>query len=397
MSTLASRAELVKLGRMLELEPEALTFLGDVPAGQLRNLRVAVHELLFQQDRVAFQRLAAVAARLPVWLSVALCERPGPVLAARLTAEIPARRAAQVGARVSTAFAADVCVHLDPRRGRDLIRQLPVERIVEVAQALVARRDFVTMSRFVDYLPDETIRTVAEAIEDEAALLRVAFFVGSKNRLDHLFRTLPRERLQTMMLKVEEEAEELLPAFLSMLIHVSYGLKSELGDLAAAQGASVLAGYVRATQELGLWGEVLPVVAAMSEASRRTVVNLPVLSEPDVQESIVRAADEQGLWGLVLPLVALMDDGNREAVAGIVASRARDTLVKAADAALMGEQWEPLLDLVRRMPPAQRKEFGGVVAAFGDVDPELVGRIARRARAHGFEVALNGRASRAAG
>jgi hypothetical protein len=390
VSKLATEAELVKLGRMLELEPRALGFLGEVPAEQLRELRIAVHERVFQQDRVAFERLAAVATRLPTRLSLMLADRTGPVLAARVTAEMPAKRAAHVAARVSTGFAADVCLHLDPRRGRDLIRLLPVERIVDVARELVARGDFVTMSRFVDYLPDETIRAVEEAIEDEAALLRVAFYIGSKNRLDHLFRTIPRERLEAMMLRVQQEAAELLPAFLSLLVHVSYGLKRELGDLVAAQDATVLTGYVRATQELGLWPDVLPVVAAMSEGSRRRVVNLSVLGEPDVQRSIVHAADDHGLWGIVLPLVGLMDGANREAVAAIVASGQRDTLVKAADAALMGEQWEPLLDLVARMPAPKQKALAGVVAGYRAVDPELLSRLALRARDHGFAVSLSG-------
>jgi hypothetical protein len=187
-----------------------------------------------------------------------------------------------------------------------------------------------------------------------------------------------------MILRVEAEAAELLPAFLSLLIHVSYGLKRELGDLAAAQDEAVLTGYVRAAHEQGLWIDVLPVVAAMSEASRHRVVNLPILREPDVQESIVRTADEQRLWGLVLPLVELMDDGNREAVATILACKTRGALESAADAALMGERWEPLLDLVRRMPAARQEEFAAIVQGFGAVDPELVSRIASRAEALGF-------------
>lgn len=387
MSRLATRAELDKLGRTLDLDPAALGFLADVPAEQLRGLRVAVYELLFADDRVLFARLAWLACRLPAGMGAALGQRVlGPMLTARVAAEMPARRAAEIGVRMPIPFWADVCVHLDPRRTRDLIRQLPPQLVVDVARELVERRDFMTMSRFVDFLPDTTAQAVVEAIEDEGALLRVAFYMGSKNRIDHLFRMLPRERLQALLLQVEDESRDLLPSFLSLLIHVSYGLKRELGDLAAAQGHAVLAGYVRATQEQGMWADLLPVVAAMSQDARRTVVNLPILREPAVQESILRAADEHSFWGLVLPLVELMDEANRVLVADVLAARPPAALEHAAHAALMGEHWEPLLDLVRRMPLERQRELGRVVGTFGEVDPDLVRRISHRAEAHGFAV-----------
>jgi hypothetical protein len=129
---------------------------------------------------------------------------------------------------------------------------------------------------------------------------------------------------------------------------------------------------------------MLPVVAAMSDNARQKVVNLPVLREPAVQESIIRAADDEGLWGIVLPLVQLMDDANREAVAAIVAGRGRETLQKAADSALMGEQWEALLDLVRRMPQPKHEELAAIVRSLGEVDPDLSRRIAGRAEAMGL-------------
>jgi hypothetical protein len=253
----------------------------------------------------------------------------------------------------------------------------------------VRRGDFMTMSRFVDFLSDAAIRRMVEAVEDDAALLWIAYYMGSKNRLDHLFLMLSERRLERLLVRVEEEADRLLAPFLSLLIHVGYGLKRTLGDLAAAQDEAVLTGYVRAVHEQGLWADLLPVVGVMSQRSRERVVNLPVLSEPEVQEGIVRATDEHELWGLTLELVELMDDANREAVATIVARSEPATLRRAIDAALLGELWEPLLDLVRRMPEARREQFAAIVVRdIGGVDPELLHRIARRAQA--YDVALTG-------
>lgn len=392
MSRLAVRAELDKLGRTLALEPAELAFLEDVPAEQLRALRIAVYERLFDEDSRLFRRLALLFGRLPPGPSVALARRAGPLLSARTAAELTSQRTLEVVARAPVPFVADICVNLDPRRTRDLLRRLPVERVVAIARELASRRDYISMSRFVDFFSDEAIVAVAEALDDEA-LMWVGFYIGSKNRLDHLLRTLPPERLARLVATVSGGSGELLAPFLSLLVHVSYGLKRELGDLVAAQDEAVLETLVRAAHEQDLWVDVLPTVATLSDRSQRRVVNLAVLREHAVQESIVGDADREGLWGTLLPLVALMDCANREAVAQIVAGRERATLERATQAALMGERWEVLLDLVARMPAGKQGELAEIVDALGQVDPELARRVARRAREHG----VSSTAPRAAG
>jgi hypothetical protein len=375
MSKLATAAEIDKLAQTLAVQPPALAFLQDVPAEQLRAFRIAIYERLLDEDKGLFERLARLLARMPSGIAARMALRVGPLVTARTAAALVSRQAVEVAQRLPTPAAADIAAYLDPRRAHELLGHLPTQRIVDIALELLARRDFITMSRFVEYLPDDAIRAVVETTEDEGALLRVAFYMGSKNRLDHLFRMLTPQRLERMIVRVQEESEELLPAFLSLLIHVSYALKRELGDFAAQQDDAVLDGYIRATQEHGLWADMLPVVAAMSPQARRRVVNLAVLRDPIVQESIVDTADERRLWGLVLPMVELMDDANREAVASILARKDTAALEAAADAALMGEYWPALLDLVRRMPERQQVDFAAIVRRYGDVDPELVERV----------------------
>lgn len=384
MSQLAVRSELDKLGLALGVDTEALGFLDHVAAEQLQAMRVAIYEVLYREDRVLFRRMGAVAKRLPVGLALQIAERLGPLLTARVASEMPSGRGVEIAKRMSATFAADVCVDLDPRRTRDLIAHLPTGWMVEVALELARRRDFVTMSRFVDFVSDEAVQGVVAALQDEASLLRVAFYMGAKNRMDHFFRMLPPKRLEGLILRVEDEPDELLPALLSLLIHVSYDLKRELGNIAAAQDESVLTGYVRATQRLDLWPDILPVVGAMSEPFRGKVVNLPILSEPAVQERVVGAADDHGLWGILLPLVQMMNASTRAALAGIIAARDGATLQGAGDAALMGEQWDSLLDLVALMPPAKQDELVAIVCAFGEVDPDLLRRVAAGAGQRGL-------------
>lgn len=375
MSRIAVDAELQKLAQTLELEREALSFCEEVPAEQLRALRISIYERLYEEDRKLFERVAWIVGHLPAGLAAAAAERAGPLLTARAAAEMPASVGAALAMRIPARTLADACLHLDPRRTRDMLLRLPHERVVEVARLLVADGEYMTMSRFVDFISDEAIRAVEAALPDEGDLLRIAFFMGSKNRVNHLFEMLPEERRRRMIVRVEEEADELLAPFLSLLIHVSYALKRELGDLAAEQDQRVLDGFVRAAHEMRLWADMLPVVAAMSPSARQRVVNLPILGELEVQERVIEVADEHRLWGIVLPMIGAMQDDNREAVAMIVARRPRATLAQAADAALLGEQWQVLFDLVRRMPADARRQFAEIVDELGAVDPELVERL----------------------
>jgi hypothetical protein len=388
MSRVGVRPEIAKLARALELDPAALSFLSETPAADLRAFRVAFYERLFHEDEVASRRLAAMAERLPTAIAVRVAQMLGPVVTARVAADMRWTRALEMTSRLPPVFLADVCEHLDPRRTRDVVTRLPADLLIPVARELVARGDHMTMSRFVDFVPDATVAAIEDAIADEGALLLVAFYMGSKNGVDRLFRRLSSERLARLLVRVQERPDELLPPFLALLVHVSYKLKRELGDLAASQDEAIVSGLMRATQQLGLWGDVLGVVAAMSEDSQRRVANLPALAEEGVQASIIHAADERELWGVVLGLVALMEDANRNAVAAELSLAPRTSLARATDAALTGERWDVLLDLVRRLDPDSQRDFAEVAEVLGDVDPELLGRIAERARRHGLAVAV---------
>jgi hypothetical protein len=386
VSRLGTLSEIDKLSATLGLDRPELAFLAEIPPQDLRSLRVSIYERLFDQDRVVFERLAVGAIRLPPRLATKLAVALGPLITARVALEVPQRKALEIANRVPIEFFADAAAYLDPRRLRDMIAQLDPDRLTAVGLELIARGDFMTISRFIDFVTDEQVQATIAAIDDEASILRIAFYMGSKNRMDHLFRSLPEARLRRMVVRVEERGEELLPAFLSVLIHVSYTLKRELGDIIADQDEPVLTGYIRATQDSELWPDVLPFVATMSPVSTRKVVNLPILAEPEVQAAIIETADCHDQWGLVLPMIRTMNGSNRDAVASIIAGMGPDTLARAADAALLGEHWDTLLDLATRMPDSAQEVLGTLIARMLEpFDPDLLARIAAQAAALGMD------------
>lgn len=386
MSRLSTRAELLKLARVLGVEAAQLACLDNIPAEELRRFRAAVDELLFSQEQVLIRRAARIARWLPVWIQVVLARwLLGPMLTARLAGELPARRSVQVVMRLPPEFIADAIVHLDPRRVRDLIQMLPVQFIIAVAREVVQRHDFITIGHLVEYLPDEAVRAVEPLISDPGDLLQVAFFLESRNRVDHLVHLLPAERIRAGILLVQDASRrELWPMILALLANVSYALKRELGEMAAQQGEAVLNALVNAIQEEDLWEDVLPVVTSLAPDTRRRMANLPILNDPGVLDTIVRDASRADLWGAALPLVGLMDEPLRARVASIADQLPRDASERAVYAALLGEHWEVLLDLVGRMSPAKQREFAEIVQAYAVTDPELGERIARGAESRGF-------------
>ena len=385
MTRLAARAEVLKLCRTLGADPEALCFLERLPAEQVRELRRAVYDRFFLFDRKLFDRVTRAFRRLPFWLGAWMARLAGPLLTARVAGDLPARQAARMAQRLPPAFVADVCLYLDPRCAHDLIHALPTAAILPIALELLQRRDWITTGRFVDFLPDEAIRAVLEHIENDEMLLRISFFVESPNRLDHVVHLMPAERLRQAILLAVDESRDLLTEVMSLIIHVSYALKRELGDLAAAQDESVLDRVVEAAHAQQLWTDLLPAISVLSETAQHKVVNLPILREdPAVLCSILDAAHRGALWGDVLPLVRYMDEPMRMAVARFAGNLPVDALEGAADAALLGEHWEALLDIARRIPEPRQRVWAAIVKRYGEVDTDLLARIARRAGELGF-------------
>jgi hypothetical protein len=375
MSQLASQAEVIKLGRLFDVDPTTVAFLEGVPPEALRLLRESITEYLYEEDQQMFRALAPLVGRVPVKLAIVIANRVHPMLIGGIAAMLKPTRMVTLASALPIALLADVGVYVDPRRIREVLRLLPTDVIVDVALELEARGDFATISRFIDFVADDTLRAVEEAIPDETALLKVAFMMESKNRVDHIFRMLPRERIERLLQRIQDDPAGLLSEFLSLLVHVSYGFKRELGDIFASQAEDLINEYILEVNRRGLWTDVLPVVAAMSPDSQERVVNLPALREDSVQRSILVTADEYDMWGVVLPMIGQMGAESRAAVGDIMTSLPQSSLKAATEAALLAECWPVLIDLVAGMPAGKQSEFGGVLRDIGEVDPALHVRI----------------------
>ncbi|TNC21441.1 hypothetical protein [Amycolatopsis alkalitolerans] len=195
---MSSDAEVRKLARVLGVSPERFDYLHDVPPEDLRLLRASVTSVLYDAHLDVLERMAGASRLLPVPLLARMAERVfGPVLSARIAGLVEVGRGVDIASRLSPAFLSDVAAELDPRRAAGIIAGLPVPVAVDVAAELSRRRDWITIARFVDILPERTITACLEVIPDKALPL-VARMVDDPARVHYVTDLLPQHRLDAI-------------------------------------------------------------------------------------------------------------------------------------------------------------------------------------------------------
>jgi hypothetical protein len=193
-----SHAEVVKLARLLDRAPEQLEHLERIPLADLRALREQITDVLFSAQGTALGRLAAASRVLPIGLIATIAEKAfGPLVSARIAGLLEPSRAVEVAAKLPPAFLADVAIELDPRRASDVIAKIPAAQIAGVTRELIRRDEHVTMGRFVGHLSDEALVAAMNEMDDDV-LLQVTFVLEEQERLEHLLRLLPEERLASI-------------------------------------------------------------------------------------------------------------------------------------------------------------------------------------------------------
>ena len=187
--------ELLRLARLLKVDPDRLDPLSGLPVEDLRTLRDRIAERLFEEGRDAFQRAANVANFVPAPLAAKLAEHAlGPVLAARTTAVTPPQKAVELSGRFSAGFLADVAEEIDPRVVDDLVESLPPKVVAAVGRELAAREEWLVMADFVGGISSAALVATVEALSTES-ILRISVYLEDPDRLDEVVALLDDERL----------------------------------------------------------------------------------------------------------------------------------------------------------------------------------------------------------
>lgn len=260
---LETQAEVLKLERLIGVEEGTFCFLEAVDAAELRDLRERVTDSLFDAGGPALAKLGAAAKLLPSPIVANICESSfGPLLSARAAASIDPAKAVEVAGRMSPGFLTDTTIELDPRRVARIIAGVPPDLVEPVATELGRRGEYVTMGRFLAYMPDETLAVAMASISDEA-LLRTAFVLEQKDRLDHALGLLEPDRIAGVLRCAAEEG--LWPEALDLLGNISEERRAAIAEVLAGLGDDAITGLVTAASDAQVWDSLVPVVGAMSD------------------------------------------------------------------------------------------------------------------------------------
>jgi len=223
-----AEAERRKLAHSLGVEPERLSMLAGLPAEEVRALRRQIADALFRADRQHFVRVAALAKAVPVAVAARLTEAVLPALLAARTAELlePAR-AAELVARISDGYLADVSAAMDASRAPAVIAAIPPERVAAVAAELGRRGEWVVIGGFVSQVSDQALaRSVA--VFDGGQLLRIGYVLDDADRLDRVTGLLSDRQLDELL--AAAAADGLWTEFTDLLDRLGPAQRSRLAD-----------------------------------------------------------------------------------------------------------------------------------------------------------------------
>ncbi|MDQ6835962.1 MAG: hypothetical protein M3016_07210 [Actinomycetota bacterium] len=294
-----SRAEVLKLARILHRDPESLSYLEDVPLADLQALRDQATDVLWSADGAAIGRLAAAGKLLPAGLNATLSERAfGPLLSARLAGQLEPDRAIDVAAKLPTGFLTDVAIELDPRRASEVIAGIPPQRIADITSELIRRGEYVTMGRFVGHISDAALRAALGAM-DNGALLRVGFVMEDKDGLERLVAMLPARRMDGIIAAAAEQ--DLWLEALDLLSHLSEDRSRRIVHDALELEDAALESIVATVIEHELWAEVLLIAERDAVLQAKLADRLPALSAAQ-RKALARRAVQEGVIERLGPL-----------------------------------------------------------------------------------------------
>lgn len=267
VASLEVRAEQLKLGRTLGVPAHELNFLESAPPGELKALREAIADDLFDGDAHHFAGMIKLARRLPIALSAQVAQHAlGPELSARAATLLDPGMAADFVRRLPAAFLADVAVAADVAKLAPQLGGLPLEKIGAIATELAAREEWIPMGGFVSHLSDAELDAALAALDAEA-LLRTGFVMEDKSRVDAVVARVSDAQLADYLRTAI--AQDLLPEALDLATHLKARqrkrMAARLDDLSDAELAALAA---RVRSEPLLETAAQPLLAVASERVR---------------------------------------------------------------------------------------------------------------------------------
>ena len=313
MTTLATRAEIVKLARELMIEPDDIAFLEGASPEALRQFRNSVRRQIDAPHKKMLGALAKASSLIPNSISATIATRHfGPMLCGMVAAELPPEKAKAMIGHLDVDFLADVCPYIDPDAATPIIRTLDTSVMEPVMKVLLSRKDYVTMARFIGALTEAQLRAIVPLVESGKDILMAAFNAEDMNRFDVVLADLPVTRLRGIIQAAVDN--DLFVETLTVLGHVSDSTLARIADAATDLGPEVLAQLVESTYRAEAFTEFLPLARVMSADKLPILANLDVW-QGELLTASLRSADTAEGREAAARLVGAIDNADRRAVA----------------------------------------------------------------------------------
>ncbi|MEC3917609.1 hypothetical protein [Nocardia sp. CDC160] len=304
MTSLAARAEVVKLARELQVAPEDLAFLLDSDPVAVRRVRRGIYHALDAPYRPMFDRLARVSGLLPNGVVVAIATRFfGPMLCGMVASSLSPDRAVALIGHVPVEFLADVAPYVDPEAAAPIVQRFDTDVLVPVLREMLRRKDYVTLARFLVATSDAQLLAVLPYVESGEDLLMVAFNAELDrvaDRFEPVMAELPEDRIRDV-LQVGYD-KDLFAEASTFLVLLSDKTLARVADVAAGMDTEVLVHMVNATHRENSWAELVPIAGAMSSESLARFLELDVWNEENLG-AIAAAAERDGRFEELLQRV----------------------------------------------------------------------------------------------
>lgn len=308
MSSSAQHAEVQKLARLLKVPREHLAFVEKLEPAMIRTLREQATASLFDADRYLFQRVASASRLLPPKITALIAEKAlGPLLCARIAGLMAIDRAVDVSRRLPAPYLAEVSMELDPRQVRELIAALPAAQITDVALELARRGEFITMARFVDCLPDASMRSVLQALTDNIALIRIGAYVENPCQLGNVIAELSDDRLHHLIrAAIDASDASLWGDALAIIVQIDADQRARMSQAACALEADALNQLIRRTQACNAWPDLLAMLPSMDADDVARIAALEAWRDDETLSGLIVAADQADQWAAVYPVLQAM-------------------------------------------------------------------------------------------
>jgi hypothetical protein len=317
MSYPGSRLEVAKIAHVLGSDPSEFSFLAEVPAAVIRELR---HELLaatYRRHEARFERLAGVSKMVPPSVTAAIAQKAlGPQIAARVAGVLPVEDAVKIARHLEPEFIADMAPHLDPRRIGPLVAQLADDFIVDVGRLLLRRREWVTAARLVPVVALEPLTELVGLIGG-AEMLQIALYADEPADLERVIDLLPDERLGSLVQAMAISAH--LDEAVMLVESLSTTSVARILAQVALQEPPVRNLFVDTVHRIRAWEAAIPGMSQLPAETLPALANVQATLDPHVMSIVIEAARtlDRGPW-LVLLLISL-DDAHVEALTQVPA------------------------------------------------------------------------------